>query len=270
MRRIRAYVRLVAVVAASFAAYAVQVVGGRSIDLTRRLRGNPGRAYAFRGRVLRVWARSLTRILGVRVSSAGTPPTGPFFLVSNHLGYLDVVVLGSQVPCVFVARGDLAGWPVLGRLCRSAGTVFIDRSNKRDIPRAIAGIEDVLADGAGVIVFPEGTSSGGESVLPFRPPLLDVPAREGIPVSWVAISYGSVPGEPPPQRTICWWGGMPFGSHALRLFGLRQIRATVAWGDTPVVARDRKILAGRLHEAVARRFRPVVSGSGSLEAEEAR
>jgi 1-acyl-sn-glycerol-3-phosphate acyltransferase len=269
VRRLRAVLRLVAALGVSFAAYGVQVAAGRTLDLARRIAGRRQPAYAFRGRVLRAWARALIRVLGVRVTVSGTPPASPFFLVSNHLGYLDVVVLGSQVPCVFVARGDLAEWPVAGRLCRSAGTVFIDRENKRDIPRAIGRIADALADGAGVIVFPEGTSSAGAGVLPFRPSLLDVPARDGIPVSWAAVSYERTPGEPPPHLSVCWWGGMPFGPHARALLGLREIRATVAWGDAPVVESDRKILAARLHEAVARRFRPVVSGSGSLGAEEA-
>jgi 1-acyl-sn-glycerol-3-phosphate acyltransferase len=262
-------VRLAAALGASLVAYAVQVLAGGALDLLRRIHGIRRPAYAFRSRVLRVWARALVRVLAVRVTASGTPPAGPFFLVSNHLGYLDVIVLGSQVPCVFVARGDLASWPLAGRLTRSAGTVFIDRGNKRDIPRAIGRIADVLADGAGVLVFPEGTSSGGAGVLPFRASLLDVPARDGIPVSWAAVSYEATPGEPPPHRTVCWWGGMPFGSHALALLGLREIRATIAWGDAPIVDLDRKILAARLHEAVARRFRPVVSGSGSLGAEEA-
>jgi len=268
--RPRTLLRLAGVAAASFTAYVVLLAAGGALDLARRLAGTHRPAYAFRGRVLRLWARSMIRLLGVRVEASGTPPSGSFFLVSNHLGYLDVIVFASQVPCVFVARGDLARWPVAGRLCRSAGTVFIDRTNKRAIPRAIAQVEQVLADGAGVVVFPEGTSSAGEGVLPFRPSLLDIPARGGIPVSWAAVSYERTPGVPPPHLTVCWWGGMPFGSHALRLLGLREIRATVAWGDAPLVERDRKILAGRLHEAVDRRFRPVVSGSGLLGGEEAR
>ena len=270
MTRLRSVLRLGVVATASFGAYVVLIVAGSTIDALRRLRGNRRRAYAFRGRVLHAWARCLVRALRVRVETSGIPPEPPFFLVSNHLGYLDVVVFGSQMPCVFVARGDLAGWPVAGRVCRSAGTVFIDRGKKRDIPRVLGRIDDVLADGAGVIVFPEGTSSAGAGVLPFRASLLDVPARDATPVSWAAVSYESVPGAPPPHLTVCWWGGMPFGSHALGLLGLPEIRARIVWGEAPVVAHDRKTLAARLHEAVARRFRPVVSGTPLLGGEEAR
>jgi len=256
--------------AASFGAYAVLIVAGSTVDALRRSRGNRRPAYAFRARILHAWARCLVRALGVRIETSGSTPAPPFFLVSNHLSYLDVVVLGSQVPCVFVARGDLAEWPVAGRLCRSAGTVFIDRGKKRDIPRVLGRIDEVLADGAGVIVFPEGTSSAGAGVLPFRASLLDVPARDATPVTWAAVSYDSVPGAPPPHLTVCWWGGMPFGSHAWRLFGLPEIRARIVWGDAPVVASDRKALAARLHDAVALRFRPVVSGTPLLGGEEAR
>ena len=262
MTSLRAALRLGVILATSFAMYGVLLVGGTSIELARRLRGRAGPAYAFRGRILHAWSRCVVRVLGVRIRTTGSPPTPPFFLVSNHLGYLDIAVYASQVSCVFVARGDLARWPVAGRLSRSAGTLYIDRGKKRDIPRVLGHIDDALADGAGVIVFPEGTSSGGSGVLPFRASLLDVPARDAIPVSWATISYGSVPGAPPPHLTVCWWGGMPFGSHALALMGLREIRATIDWGDAPLVASDRKTLAAQLHEAVDRRFRPVVSGSG--------
>jgi 1-acyl-sn-glycerol-3-phosphate acyltransferase len=268
--KLRAFVRFALVVALSLTAYGAMLVLGVPVDLARRIRGRRRRAYALRGRILRLWSRSMVRALKVRVEVTGTPPTPPFFLVSNHLSYLDVVVYGSQVPCVFVARGDLADWPVAGRLSRSAGTVYIDRGRKRDIPRVLGRIDEVLADGAGVIVFPEGTSSAGEHVLPFRASLLDIPARDATPVSWSAISYRPVPGAPPPHRTVCWWGGMPFGSHALALLALPEIRAVIAWGDAPIADRDRKALAQRLHSAVDRRFRPVVSGNPLLGGGEAR
>ena len=270
MSRTRATWRLAVILGASLLAYGWLLLAATSIELVRRLRGRKRPAYTFRGRVLHAWSRCVVRVLGVRVRTAGTPPAPPFFLVSNHLGYLDIAVYGSQVPCVFVARDDLARWPLAGRLSRSAGTLYIDRGKKRDIPRVLAEVSEAMADGSGVIVFPEGTSSGGSGVLPFRAALLDVPARDSIPVSWATISYVAVPGAPPPHLTVCWWGGMPFGSHALGLIGLREIHATIDWGDAPVVATDRKALAARLHEAVDRRFRPVVSGSRLLGGEEAR
>jgi 1-acyl-sn-glycerol-3-phosphate acyltransferase len=188
----------------------------------------------------------------------GRPPEPPFFLVSNHLGYVDVVVLGAQFPCVFVAKADVAHWPVFGALCRVADTIFIDRTSKRDIPRVIARIRQVLASGRGVVVFPEGSSTNGAEVLRFRPSLLETAAIAGIPVSYASLSYSTPPGAPPAHRAVCWWDEQTFASHFLGLLGLPEIRASVTFGGETIQERDRKILAERLQYAVRAQFRPVV------------
>ncbi len=213
---------------------------------------------AWRARMLGHWARMSAPVLGLRIRVVGQPPRPPFFLVSNHLGYVDIIVLGTKLRAVFVARGDAADWPVFGSVCRAGATLFIDRERKRDIPRVAQEIESVLEQGVGVVVFPEGTSSSGAGVLDFKPSLLEVAARAPLPVSYATLTYRTPPGAGPAHTRVCWWGDIGFVEHVLGLFRLPRIEATVVFGEQTIQADDRKVLASRLRDAVSSQFRPVV------------
>jgi len=219
---------------------------------------SPRLAARWRSFILKIWSRGLLIICGVRCHTAGDPPETPFFLVSNHLSYVDIAVLGSVVGGIFVAKAEISDWPAVGFLCRSVETIFIDREMRREIPQVMREIERQLGHGQSVILFAEGTSSSGASVMPFRPALLEPAARAGLPVSYAAVSYRTTEGEPPAHLSVCWWGGMPFVPHAFELFKLRRIDATVVFGDRQFRGGDRKILASELHAAVQDSFQPVV------------
>src|SRR5204862_3322826 len=94
-------------------------------------------------------------------------------LVSNHLSYLDIVVLSSIRPCVFCAVRDVARWPLFGWLAHAAGTIFVDRERKFSSPKVVNSIRDAIAGGPVVVLFPEGTSSDGSKVLPFKSALVE-------------------------------------------------------------------------------------------------
>ena len=219
---------------------------------------SPRLAARWKSFVLKTWSRGLLIICGVRRHTVGDPPEAPFFLVSNHLSYVDIAVLGSLVGGVFVAKAEISEWPAIGFLCRSVETIFIDREIRRELPQVMREIERQLGHGQSVILFAEGTSSSGVSVMPFRPALLEPAARAGLPVSYAAVSYQTPEGEPPAHLAVCWWGGAPFGPHALEFFKLRRIDATVVFGDRQFQGGDRKILARELHAAVQDSFQPVV------------
>ena len=251
MRPLRCAVKLAAVTAVTAALFLTLLV---TVPLIRALGGSPA---LWKSRVFRAWSRSLASIIGLRVSVLGTPPSPPFLLVSNHLSYVDMIVLASHVHGVFIAKGEVGSWPIVGRLCRAVDTLFIARGQKRDIPRVLAEVESILREGRGVVLFPEGTSTQGSMVLPFRPSLLETAARAGIPVSYAALTYRTPVGSPPAALAVCWWGDMPFLRHLLRLLSLPTFEAKVVFGGRPIEPEDRKVLAVRLWEAVQQQFQPV-------------
>lgn len=250
MTHVRGTVKLAALAGLTAALYVIHRITVPLLRLCRR-RVTAARASS---RLFRTWARSASRILGMRIEVEGPAPSPPFFLVANHLSYVDVVALGSVVDCVFVARGDVARWPLLGRLCRTVGTIFIDRRNKRDIPRVLALIQENLSLGRGIVVFPEGTSSEGATVLPFNPSLLEAAARAGIPVSYASLSYETPPSAAPARLAVCWWGDMKFTGHLLGLFRLPGFLAKITFGQETMRERSRKELASKVRQAVLRRL----------------
>lgn len=199
----------------------------------------------------------------LRVSMRGEPPKPPFILVSNHLGYLDVITLLSSAPGVFVSRADLASWPVLGILARLAGTIFIDRTLRRDVARVNNLISEVLDSGRGILMFPEGTSSGGSEVLPFRSSLLEPAVRTGQAVSYASLAYATPAGYEPASQSVCWWGDMTFVDHFMSLLGLPYVEATLTFGERPILAESRHELAARLHTAVSEQHRPASTEAAS-------
>ena len=207
---------------------------------------------------VRHWSRGLCRILGMDCRVIGTVPRAPFLLVTNHLSYLDILLLFTCVDGVFIAKRDMRSWPVLGLLAQLTGTIWLRREVSRDALRVALEIEHAIARGEGVVLFPEGTTSSGSGLLPFRPALLEWAARAQYPVHHAAIGYRTMPGDPQAQAVLCWWGGTPFATHARGVLRLRRFEAIVNFAAEPVVASSRKELAARLHEAIGREFVPVV------------
>jgi len=198
------------------------------------------------------WARGLCRIIGMEAEFEGPRPKAPFFLVANHLSYLDIILLLGRLEGVFVAKHELGQWPVLGYLAKLSGTILINRDRSRDSLRAMGEIEGRIAMGDGVIVFPEGTSSGGDDVYPMKPALFEWAARRGFPIHLASIRYRSPAGAPPASQVICWWGDMPFLPHLVHLCRLAAFGATVRFAAEPLVGGDRARLAAEARGRIAR------------------
>jgi 1-acyl-sn-glycerol-3-phosphate acyltransferase len=209
-----------------------------------------------RRRVVRLWARWLLRLLRIEVSTEGLAPSPPFLLVSNHLSYLDIVVLASQIDAVFVAKREVRSWPLFGIAASSIGCIFVDRESRADAVRVGATMQERHRSGDGVVLFAEGTSSEGVTVLPLRSALLEWPARERVSVHTAALSYHTSSDDPPAREVLCWWGDMTFLPHLMRVCRLGPSQARVVFGSTTVTASDRKALATSLHAALLSDFRP--------------
>ena len=211
-----------------------------------------------RNLVFREGAKITARIIGMRLNIRGTPPNGPFLMVSNHLSYVDIVAFASQSSCTFIAKREVSSWPLIGLLARSMNTIFIDRTNRNDIPRVVSATERALSGGQNVILFAEGTSSQGETVLPFNSSLLQVAAKLKCPVSYASLTYQTPANHAPAHLSICWWGDMTFPDHLFNLLKLPFFSATLTYGESPVASDDRKVLARELWQRVTAQFNPVV------------
>lgn len=205
-----------------------------------------------RWRVLhfKAWSRAMCFVLGADTIVEGSPPPAPFFLASNHLGYLDIVVLAQILPAVFVAKADVRDWPVIGAITRLADTLYINRERHSDIPRANRSIADALRSGDSVVLFPEGTSSESEFVLPVRPPLLQVAVEHEIPVHTAALFFETRDGDPHAHRVICYYGDMDFVAHVWRLLHIRGFTVTIRFGQLMHRAEHRKQLAASVRDEI--------------------
>lgn len=195
-----------------------------------------------------LWHRYACHIIGLDISMTGRPSTGaPKLFVANHVSYIDILALGSQVKVRFIAKADVSGWPVFGFLARLCGTVFIQRragrsGHQRDL------LKTLLASGESLVLFAEGTSSDGRTVQPFKSSLfgaLEAKAlRERVDVQPVTIGY-----ETP---TYAWYGDMTLMPHLWRLLGLRGGRVYIRWHDVVQADQwtDRKDLARQLQRIV--------------------
>ncbi len=197
------------------------------------------------------WLQRATRrhlkIFNLRPEVIGPVPASGL-IVSNHLSYLDILVLSSVTPAVFVSKADVRGWPVFGWLAALGGTVFIERERRTHVGAVNREVGCALAEGVPVVVFPEGTSSDGKNILPFRSSLLEpaLGGTHGLTASWVHYTLG----DGDAGQEVCYWGDHTFFPHLLNLLDKRQIRARVCFGKFAPSAQDRKIVAQELQVAV--------------------
>jgi 1-acyl-sn-glycerol-3-phosphate acyltransferase len=191
----------------------------------------------------------IARVMGLEIELIGrVPVTG--MVVSNHLSYLDAVVLGALVPAVFVAKAEVRQWPLAGWLTASGGTIYLKRENVRAAAEVNRRLTTAMAEDLPIVVFPEGTTTGATDPLPFHPALFEPALRSHAPVWPTALGYTVDGSAERVADDICYWGDMKFVPHLVRLMRLRRIRATVRISDEPVYAPNRNQAAIVSHAAV--------------------
>jgi 1-acyl-sn-glycerol-3-phosphate acyltransferase len=208
-------------------------------------------------RQMSLWARATLFVLGVQVVSVGPKPKPPFLLASNHLSYLDILVLWSQIDSFFLGKAELARWPFMGLLIRAAGTLFIDRTKKSGVVSAIEKISQKVMSGFGVIFFPEGTSSSGGTIRRFRPNIFEVAVLAKIPVHVAVLRYETTSREHSAEYAMAWWGNMTFAAHFLRLHTFDKKIAYITFVEESVPFSNRKNMALKAERIVSKYFIPL-------------
>jgi len=217
----------------------------------------PGRAKIAFARFY--WA-AVSRLLGVRVrvigSAATAPGQRPVLFVANHTSWLDIPVLGGQLNAAFVSKGEVARWPVVGTVARLGRTVFVSRQ-RGATGRERDAMRERLNTGDSLILFPEGTSSDGSRVLPFRTSFFAIAEGPDPPlIQPVSVGYDRLAGLPTGRATrplFAWYGDMDMATHFWRLGQQSGLRATVLLHAPidPVRFNNRKTLSQAVWNVVA-------------------
>jgi len=234
----------------------ILVFGGLALMLLLRLIERPlyGMRRPLTPYLTQVVCRLSFILLGIKYARQGAPITGPGAVVANHASWLDIFALNAAKRIYFVAKSEVALWPGIGWLARATGTVFI-RRNRSALTDQIATFQTRLAAGHRLLFFPEGTSTDGLQVLPFKPALFaaffDPKIGENLTLQAVTVKYSAPQGADP--RCYGWWGDMDFAPHLLTTLAIKR-QGSVLVTYHPAVARtdfsDRKALAKHLEDQV--------------------
>lgn len=136
------------------------------------------------------WSRSLLEKIGIELRVLGQPaPSGPMLLVANHISWLDISAMHAARYCHFVSKAAIRDWPIVGTLSDATGTLYVERESRRDALRVVQRMADALRAQQVVAVFPEGTTSDGQTLLPFHPNVLQAAIAADVPLQTVALSY---------------------------------------------------------------------------------
>jgi 1-acyl-sn-glycerol-3-phosphate acyltransferase len=185
----------------------------------------------------------------VQVSVAGQVPARGL-IASNHLSYLDILVLSAVARCVFVSKSEVKWWPIVGWVASLTGTVFVDRERRSQTHSTWPQMRLRLQAGERLVLFPEATSSNGRELLPFRSSLFEAAAAEAAPITAAYISYTLNAGEGDPSMDVCYWGKMTMLPHLVKLLTKTGVHATVRFADDPRVFSDRKQAALEMQRQV--------------------
>lgn len=211
---------------------------------------------AARAEWLHRFAARAVRRMGIEVSVAGTYPERGA-VISNHLGYLDIVVFAALHPCVFVAKAEMESWPVVGWMTTMSGTVYVARGHGGSAVRAREGMHAAMDAGLPLVFFPEGTTSDGSTVMKFHSGLLAQALMGGATVTAAYVKYSlnaENGADVSVAHDVCYWGHAKMVPHVFRLLGLRGVKVEVRFADGPIRfsgdATHRKLAAVEARAAV--------------------
>jgi 1-acyl-sn-glycerol-3-phosphate acyltransferase len=213
-----------------------------------------------------LYHRIFCALAGVRIRQVGTRTSDtPVLILSNHVSWLDICVIGALAPVVFVAKSEVARWPVFGWLAKLQRTIFIERERRQKTGAATQEIGDRMLGGDAVVLFAEGTSSDGIRVLPFRSALIGAVHHalgESVhhkqitvqPMSLAYVGFGGLPVGRALRENVAWYGDVDLIPHFIGILASGATDITVTWGDAVAydMSADRKQIARDAEQAVRR------------------
>lgn len=199
--------------------------------------------------ILHRWSRWTLARMRVIVDVTGAPP-GAGLIASNHLSYLDILVYSAVAPCAFVSKSEVRNWPAVGWIATLAGTIYVDRSRRSGTHTIQPEIQAALANGVRLVLFPEGTSSDGLTLLRFHSSLFQPAVDLQAPVFAASLTY-TVP-DGVASTDACWWGDMALFPHIIHLLGKHSVTATVKFSADSFRFTDRKQAAQQMYQEVDR------------------
>lgn len=191
--------------------------------------------------------RQMMAAMGIRARVSGELPQHGL-LVSNHLGYLDILIYAAITPCFFVSKSEISRWPFFGWMSRAAGTVYVERSGRASVEEVLMQMAERLALPALVLFFPEGTSTDGSSIRPFRSRLFTPAIDAGASITAAAIRY--VTEDRVAESELCWFGDAGFLPHLWKTLGRPGVTAEISFG-VPKLYPDRRTAAATARAEVA-------------------
>lgn len=184
-------------------------------------------------RLNRNYTLLLRLILNIKVSVTGDEgqlERGGYVIIANHVSYVDGIILGSIFPIIFVSKREVKSWPIIGQWNVLCGTIFINRQRKIQVASLIRKMTRKLQQEANLLLFPEGTSTNGEGILPFQTVPLAAPLRNRSIIVPVTVTYKTIDDQPVTtanRDSVYWYGDMEFVTHFWNLLALREIEVLV-------------------------------------------
>ena len=190
--------------------------------------------------------RGILSIVGIRLQIEGMPPKHGL-VVANHLSYLDILIISAEMPCFFVAKMEIGSWPYFGKAATMGGTIFLDRASLASAQAVAAQMTERLKGPMPVLLFPEGTSTDGSSVLRFHSRLIDPATSTGVPITAAAVRYTIEDGTP--EEKLCWGDDTLFLTHLMTTLSTPGFSAHVRFGE-PHIYTDRRAASDATHAEV--------------------
>jgi 1-acyl-sn-glycerol-3-phosphate acyltransferase len=195
---------------------------------------------------LQLAAKMILKCLGIGSLVEGQPPASGL-VVSNHLSYLDIIIISAAMPCFFVAKMEIVGWPYFGKAARAGGTIFLDRSSLASAMSVAEQMTERLRLSVPVLLFPEGTSTDGAQVLRFHSRLIDPATTAGAQITAAALRYVIEGGVE--ERELCWFGNEGFTTHLWKVLGVAGFSAHLRFFESKIYS-DRRTAADETHAEI--------------------